>query len=159
MMTRNTPAKNLAPRKASRLMSSSAAIASTHPPRPKLSSVSKALKAPALSAAMLISGDLRMISRRPTNMGIMEIWKALRGTSSGNLVSRPAMTWKILRMYWERALVSCKVSASSYFNSPSFNPLLTSYQLHRCYKELPERLGCLHSLPSSWRGGRNTART
>ena len=34
--------------------------------------------------------------------------------------------------------------------------LLTSYTLHRCYKELSEWLGCERLLPSSWRERRNT---
>lgn len=156
MTMRNTPARNSAPRKASRPMNSSAAIILIHPPRLKPSSVFKASKAPVLLAATLISGDLRMISRRQTNMGITEIWRALRGTSSGSLGSPLGMTWKILRTYWERALLSCKVSTPSEAHPPSFLLLLTSRHFHRCYKELPARLGCVHLLPSFWGKQRNT---
>ena len=155
MTMRSTPARNSAPRKASRPMSSSDATILIRPRKPKPSSVSKASKARLLLAVMLTLGGLRMTSRRPTNTGTMEIWKAPRGISSGNSVSRLGMTWKTLRTYWERALLSCKASTSTRVNPPSSVLSLTSRYLHRCYTELPARLGRVRLRPSS--GGKSRA--
>lgn len=128
MTTSNMPARNLAPRKASRRTNSSAVTTSTHPPRARPSSVCKASKAPLPSAVMPTSADPRMTSHRPTNTEITETWRGLQGILFESSASPPGTTWKTLRTCWGRALLSCKVSATSSpgVNTPSFKLRLTS---------------------------------
>ena len=80
-----------------------------------------------------------------------------RGTSFGNSVSPLGMTWKILRMYWVRALLSCKVSAFSQA-STRLHAVADIAEKYRCYKELSERVGRVHLLPSSWNERGHTVR-
>jgi hypothetical protein len=83
MMMKNTPAPSSAPKRASRLMNSSAATTLIHQPKPKLELASMASRVPVQSPAINISAVRRMTMF--LLMMATAIWKVLRGISLENL--------------------------------------------------------------------------
>lgn len=95
------------------LTSSLAEPTTTRQHRRKHAHAFRASKAPPRSLRTRTSDGRRTSTTPRARLAIMGIWRARRGISSGNSVSRPETIWITLQIWWARWGEGCKVSSGN----------------------------------------------